>query len=443
MNRSRRVLIQIWSNLNSSYWFLPSLMCFFSFLLSFLMLYLDSLYGNSIPKSLEFLFVAEAQGARSVLSTIAGSMITVAGVTFSMTLLSVSHASSQIGPRILAGFMQDRGNQVTLGVFVSTFIYSILILKTIQGQGQDQENYNQFLPNLSISVAVVLSFLSIAVLIYFINHVSKAINMTLAVSRIGSQLSKAISKSSSNHEEATDQYQLPKDFEEKKEFLFASDKGYIKHLDHQQLKKVAAENNLLVKVLAGPGDFVCEGSTLVEVYLLKNSKDKINNKESYPQEALTNCFVWGAQKTLQQDIKFCADLLIEIAVRALSPGVNDPQTAIECMDQLKAGLVEMLKKPQLNDGYFNSENKLCLILPMISPPELIDHIFDQLRPHLKQDFIASSHLLQIFAFLKVRATEKKAKEAIVAQAQYLYDACSDSITDKRDTYLLQNLMMRV
>ena len=155
-----RYLLKILDSIRGSFWFLPSLMTILSMVLSVVAVGLDSSWGDEWVRQIPWLYLNEPDGARALLSTIAGSVITVAGVTFSMTLLSFSHASSQIGPRILSGLMEDRGNQFTLGIFISTFVFCFLVLRSVGGSlpGAGQENGNEaFVPHLSILIAITLT----------------------------------------------------------------------------------------------------------------------------------------------------------------------------------------------------------------------------------------------------------------------------------------------
>ena len=155
-----------WESLRTSFWFIPAVMTFVAIVLSFLLVYVDRRIGPE-TEVFGFIYSGGPEGARLVLSTIAGSMITVAGVTFSITIVALTLASSQFGPRLLRNFMHDTGNQVTLGTFIATFVYCLLVLRTVHTvEGED------FVPSISVAVAIFLALAGIAVLIYFIHHVS-------------------------------------------------------------------------------------------------------------------------------------------------------------------------------------------------------------------------------------------------------------------------------
>jgi uncharacterized membrane protein len=176
-------LLNVWNQVHTSFWFVPTVMAVAAALLSFLALDLDRLVGEKFAQSMGFIWSGGAQGARSLLSTIAGSMITVAGTVFSITIVALTLASSQFGPRLLRNFVRDTGNQITLGTFTATFLYCILILRTIRAQDE-----GAFVPYISVTIGVGLAVASLGVLIYFVHHVSITIQAENLIARVGREL---------------------------------------------------------------------------------------------------------------------------------------------------------------------------------------------------------------------------------------------------------------
>ena len=178
------MLRKYWDRLRSSFWFLPAIMACGAVLLAHGTVALDETGavrgGVEVPS---WVYSGGAQGASTLLGAIAGSMITIAGVVFSMTLVALSIASSQLGPRLLQGFMRDATNQVVLGTFVSTFLYCLLVLRTIR-----REIEVAFVPHMSVTLGVLLAVASVAVLIYFIHHVSVSIQADEVIARVCREL---------------------------------------------------------------------------------------------------------------------------------------------------------------------------------------------------------------------------------------------------------------
>ena len=376
----------------------------------------------------EWIFSNQPEGARAVLSTIAGSMMTVAGVTFSMTLISISFASSQIGPRVLSNFMSDRGNQVTLGTFISTFVFCLLVLRTVKGSSDSGESV-AFVPHISILIAIIFAILSIAVLIYFIHHIPQSISMTEAVDKIGDQLRKSINrlypkkigKSQKQVENVNDilgEYLY-------EDFIIAQGKGYIEYINSDFLFECCHKNDLIVEVLKRPGDYVSQKIKIAKVY----SKNKLD--EDLLIE-LRNALIWGVKRSYKQDILFPGELLVEIAARALSPGVNDPYTAIECLNQLQDGMIALMGKDIPSPYRYDRSECLRIIARPIDFREFFNKIFDSLRNYVKRDYLCTKWCLELFKNLTEIDDEKRYFKEIEGQSCILVESFKNNSGDKKD-----------
>ncbi|MBB3912672.1 putative membrane protein [Sphingomonas desiccabilis] len=182
----RAGLLRLADQLRQSYWFLPSLMALAAVLLAGGMVWLDSYEGSGWMDRLPWLYASRPSGARQLLSAIGGSMVTVAGTVFSVTIAAVVYASGQYGPRLLSNFMRDRGNQVTLGTFIATFLYCLIVLRTIRSP--EETGGAGFVPNLAVLIALLLAVCSITVLIFFIHHVPSRIHINSVIEDIGRRL---------------------------------------------------------------------------------------------------------------------------------------------------------------------------------------------------------------------------------------------------------------
>lgn len=174
-------LANLWESLRTSYWFVPTLMTAGGVALSFASVHLDERVNYKWVRTVGWIWAGGAEGARQVLSTIAGSMITVAGVAFSITIVALTLASNQFGPRLLRNFVRDAGNQIVLGTFIATFVYCLLVLRTVRG-----EDDTEFVPYVSVTLGVAFALTSLGVLIYFIHHVAISIqaeNLIASVAR--------------------------------------------------------------------------------------------------------------------------------------------------------------------------------------------------------------------------------------------------------------------
>ncbi|MBD1916608.1 MULTISPECIES: DUF2254 domain-containing protein [Cyanophyceae] len=383
-------LSKFWDNLRSSYWFLPTLMAVGAIALAFGLLSIDR--SSSIDISaLSWIYQGGADGARAVLSVIAGSMVTVAATAFSITIVALQLASSHFGPRLLRNFMQDQGNQLVLGTFIATFIYCLLVLRTIRG-----EDYQLFVPQLSVTVGVLLAMASIGVLIYFIHHASTIIQVSHVIADVSHDLEQVTNRlfpEALGHE--LDQpdagsKDMPTDFETTAGPVWAKKTGYLQGIEDDTLMQVACDQNLLLQVNAYPGAFIIEGSPLVMAYPASRITPSVGDR-------INQAFVMGRDLTKQQNVAFPIEQLVEIALRALSPAINDPFTAIRCIDRLAAGLARLAERELPSPYRYDQSHTLRVIAAPVKFETLADIAFSQIRQYGSSDTVVIGRLLAAIA----------------------------------------------
>lgn len=396
----RARLLRFANELGESYWFVPTVMAIAALLLAGAMVWLDSHHMATWMDRLPWLYAARPSGARSLLSSIGGSMIGVAGTTFSVTIAAVVYASGQYGPRLLSNFMSDRGNQVTLGTFIATFLYSLIVLRTIRSP-DDAAGEAAFVPQLAVLVGLLLVLCSIAVLIYFIHHVPSRIHINSVIERIGNRLLREIEHrfpDSIGHpsRQAKDRPGIPAAFTSaatptmlhQRKCIPASETGYVQLIDTDALLEITSERDLIIRLQYQPGDFVHRGSTLIEAWPAERVDDDTI-------EALRDTFAAGSRRTALQDLRFLIDELVEIAARALSPGVNDPFTANSCLDWLGAALADLggrdlPERLRVDDG-----GKPRVITHPVTFTGFVDRAFGALAQYASADMIAGQRFLAV------------------------------------------------
>ena len=325
-------LATFWEELRESYWGVPSVMAALSIGLAFATVAVDRAIQDRWVREAEWLYTGGPEGARAVLATVAGSMITVAGVAFSVLIVALSLASSQFGPRLLRTFMRDRGHQLVLGTFTATFLYCLLVLRTVRDL-DDRE----FVPNMSVTVAVLLAVCSLGVLIYFIHHAAVSIQASHVIAEVGGELHACIDRlfpeelGQETRGAEPEEDAVPASFEREARPVAAAGDGYVQAVENDQLLKLAAEHDLLVRLARRPGHFVVKGSSLAHVWPGERLNEALAGR-------LRATFQLGPRPTPTQDVEFAVEQLVEVAVRALSAGVNDPFTATTCVDRLGAAL---------------------------------------------------------------------------------------------------------
>jgi len=331
-------LVAAWDRLRESFWFLPALMAAGAIALSFGLTSLDAVVEDRTYRRLDWIYLFGAEGARAILSAIASSMITVAGLTFSITMLTLQLASSQFGPRLLRNFLRDRGNQLVLGTFIATFLYCLLVLRTVKGvEG------SSFVPHISVAVGILMSIASLAVLIYFIHHTAHSIRVETILASLADETGAAIERLFPEK-----LGQEPPDAPEPERSITPADaatarlirperSGYVQMVDGDALMNRAVELDIVVYLAVGPGAFVTPDDVLMTVA----PGARIDEAAA---DGLRAALVIGAERTPTQDLAFSLRRIVEIAQRALSPSVNDPTTAIYCIDRLGEALARLAER---------------------------------------------------------------------------------------------------
>ena len=401
--------------IRASYWFVPSVMVVLAIALGALMVWLDAGPAATFFDDLSWYQKSKPEGAREVLSTIAGSMITVAGVVFSITIVAISFAANQYGPRILTNFMGDRGNQVTLGTFVATFTYSVVVLRTIHAGDTD------FVPQLAVLVAMILALCSIAVLIYFIHHVPESIHINTVTARIGRQLIKSItaqSPSGAKHRSVNDEDES-KRLEQAAQALFGAPvaavrsdtDGYLQLIDEDMLVDIACEHDVVFRLERATGEFVFTGQAIASV-------SSGPTEEQVCADARRSWSI-GKKRTPEQDLLFLIDELVEIAARALSAGVNDPHTANTCVDWLTAAAAQLARGWNPSRFRCDRNGHLQVVLPDADFRTQIDRGFGQVRPYLAGDVNATTHALSAIESLAAVCHTDDQREVLIEQVDAL------------------------
>ncbi|MBD3885332.1 DUF2254 domain-containing protein [Phormidium tenue FACHB-886] len=387
-------LSKLWNSLHSSFWFVPTLMVVLAIGLSFITIAIDQSRETNIIGELGWAYSLGPNGSRAILSAIAGSMVSVATTAFSITIVALQLASSQFGPRLLRNFMQDTGNQVVLGTFISTFVYSLMVLRTINGVEE-----NEFVPHSAVTCGIGLAIASIGVLIYFIHHSASSIQVDQVIKKVGCDLDNAIDRlfpekigRSAPKQQEQSIANIPLEFDRVSCSIKAGNSGYVQAIDDNRLMQIATDKNLLLRVQQRPGRFVVKGSELVRVF----PEEKVNKQLT---AQINNAFVLGSQRTEQQDIEFSIDQLVEIAVRALSPGINDPFTAIRCIDQLNAALCHFAQREIPSPYRYDHNNQLRVIAEPITFAEVTDAAFNQIRQYGQSSVAVTIRLLEAIAVI--------------------------------------------
>ena len=358
-----------------------------------------------------WIWAGGASGARNVLATIASSTITVAGVVFSITIVTLTLASSQFGPRLLRNFMNDRGTELVLGVFVATFLYCLLVLRAIRGTDQVT-----VVPFLSVTCGVVLAVASVGFLIFFIHHISTSIIAENVIGRVAADLHANIDRVFPDRLDplsphpAAEERELPSALQENAEPVFSKASGYIQAIAMENLLALAEEKDPSVRLLRRPGNFVAEGSTLAEVAPRERLNDGV-------RESILGAVFFGRDRTPTQDIEYSLDQLVEVAVRALSPGVNDPFTAITCSEWLGAALIQIGNRKIPSRWKYDQAGHLRVVTGATDFEGIANSALNQVRQYGASSVAVTVRLLDILSRIGPRLVRPDDRDVLLSHAR--------------------------
>ena len=416
MNKLR----QLFSDIRSSFWFVPSLVVAGSIAIASALIQADTAWGDHWLAQWPRLFGTGAEGARQMLSTLAGSMMSVMGITFSMTLVALTLASSQYTSRILRNFMRSGVTQGTLGIFAGIFTYCLIVLRSIRG------GEAEFVPSLTVFFAFVLALGSVVVLIFFIHHIASSIQASSIIASITQETIDAIDGLfPEDIGNGPDEEQALQHLGEGSwRAVPAETSGYLQSVDSDALLRLSRDRKTVLRMERGVGDFVVQSSALASLAL-----------EDPPDQetiaALNASFSIGRQRTVAQDPAFGIRQIVDIALKALSPGVNDTSTAVICIDYLTAilALAAPRKFPR-SRLYEEGELRMIAIAPTFE--SLLAESLDQIRGSAAGNAGIMARMLGGLEILADLTVSPRRRRAIHDQVQWLAELAGRTIESKHD-----------
>ncbi|UCF90195.1 MAG: DUF2254 domain-containing protein [Desulfobacterales bacterium] len=421
-------LFNLWYRLRSSFWFLPALMTVLVIGLFFTNQAMDEFLRHSPLTERWWVYTGGPAGARSVLSTIAASMITVAGVVFSITIVVLTLASSQFGPRLIKNFMQVRVYQIVLGTFVATFIYCILVLQTIRDFAD-----MVYVPVISFFFGLLLAILNLGLLIFFIHSVSESIQADNIIAKVFRDLHEATDRifpDKLGHDDLIRSEQkreadMPPEFHHQAAEVMAENSGYLQVVDNDGLMRIAVEEDLLIHLDHRPGDFITRGHILVKIWPGERAGETLAPK-------INSVFILGAVRTLEQDVEFAINQMVEVAVRALSPGVNDPFTALTCIDWLGVALSRLAGRRLPSSHRYDDEDRLRVIAKPFDFEGITDAAFNLIRQNALASVAVTIHLLETITTVAARVRGSDARGVLLRHAAMIYRGGKDQAWSEGD-----------
>ncbi len=421
-------LRKLWDSLQSSYWFLPLVMMSFALILWWGTGSLDNILSARDKKTIAWLYISNADTMRTLLLSIAVAIIGVVGVVFTIIMVPLSIAASQFGPRLLRTFLRDTGTQVTLGIFNATFIFCMAVLLQLS------DDVKQPLPQISVNVALLLGLISFGMLIYFISHIAVSLQAPVVVARVSKELHAAISHDIPDNAGSicvspnAKKSNLRPDPDVTHKIIVANQSGYLQVRDDEALLHLATKHNLIIQVLNEPGDFVVKDTPLVKLW----PEDKAKNIV----KTIHNAFVIGVQRTLVQDVTFGINELVEVSLRALSPAINDPFTAVTCLDWIGSALCGLCTRNFPMPELLDKEGNLRVIRNPVTFTILTDAAFHQIREYGRTSRAVTIRIMDTIKLVAGCTTTAEQRSILLYHAALVEAGCHIGLPEAADRQVI-------
>lgn len=371
----RTICLHLWSRLRTSFWFVPGGLVLLAAATGYAAIAVDRQIEDQLLSSLPSLRDVSAAGVRSLLSTAATSVLTLTGVTFSATLVALTLASSQYGGRLLRNFIRSVPNQLTLGVLLGTFVLCLIILRSVRSVAD-----GEFIPHVAALLAFASTLGSLAMFIYFIHHIAVSLQADHIVAQVYGELECAIedhfpdARPDGEEEREAGEDKLGWESLDAETALTATRSGYVQAVDASGLLEICERHDLRCRVIRRPGQFVQEGSRMLAI-----GGEKASGIDGATRSELLNKVIVGRVRTAEQDFEFCLRQLVEVALRALSPGINDPYTAMNCIDFLGAGIARAAKRSLPERVFYGGDGTPRVQVRPVVFTDLLETAFNQIR----------------------------------------------------------------
>ena len=358
---------------------------------------------------------ADPQVSQVILAGIAASIMTVVSIVFAILLMTLTLASMQFSPRIIVSFSRDRVTQWTLGIFLGTFLYCMAALPAARSLP------TPFAPVGTVLGAMVLALICVGLLLFFIHHISQAISVNHIVNRIAEETEAMI-------DEIMPWPHLPDHLKDAEPLrpnpsevaVLSHDSGYIRFVDTQRLVAIAKHYHVTIRVLRRVGHFVPEGIPLLMV-----SKGSRLSPDGSAE--LLAAFDFGPTRTLQQDVEFGVLQIVDVALKAISPAVNDPTTAINCIDQLSRILIRFASREPPEDLLYDPPGIVRASIAWIRFERLLEAAFEQIRMYSKTDVAVSLRLLRAFGDIAASTPDPEFRRILAERGMRTVAGCAEKL----------------
>lgn len=415
MGRLRAFLISI----PQRFWFVPALFITAAIVLAQILVAADK-SALELPGFVKnFLFATGVDGARALLSAVA-AFLGVAGTAFSITISVVSTASTTYGPRLVRNFMRNRDNQVVLGVLTATFVYTLLVLRTIRSQSDDGA---AFVPHLAVNAAIVLGVIDVFLFVWFIHHIASSVQVETIADGARRDFQRAVGHNWLDPDgDRHDRFDAPT---EGGAIVASPVAGYLTHVDRMMLADDAANADVSVRLLKRVGDQVVKGEPIAQIWPAERGESMEANLRDHLHTA--------SSRSTDQDVRFAQQQIVELAVRAMSPGTNDPYTAVNAIQQVASGVLTVVGREEGANVIVDDAGAPRLYLRPVKIQEIVDTPFDHVRPFSLTTRIVLEALVDLAARIRVAAVDP---EVAQRAERHVDTILKEAQLDERDSELL-------
>lgn len=423
----------VWTRTRDSLWFLPGVLTLAGAALAIGVTQAEErgVFDTELLRS--WVFGGAVDGARGVLGAIAGGLITVTGVVFSVTIVALQLASSQFTPRVLRNFTADRGNQLVLGVFIGTFTYTLLVLRTIRSADDGEE---PFVPRVGVTLAVVLVLVAIGFLIFYINHSARSIQVAAILERVARRTIGDVHRLFPEQVGHADDSEPPdpRPVDQSSATVTADAAGYLQAVDGRNLFDLGKGRRLVIAMEPHVGDFVLPGQPLATVSPSEEVDEEVCG-------AVRKAFLLGPERSPEQDVEFGIVEVSDIGIKALSPGINDPTTAHRCIDRLSEILLELGTRVPPSP-WRTEEGQVHYLARHPTFERAVGLAFDQIRFFGASNPGIAGKLLEALSRLASLVPPGR-RPVLLAQARAVLDAARTRIESTVDREALEALAERL
>ncbi|MBW3596843.1 MAG: DUF2254 domain-containing protein [Planctomycetes bacterium] len=429
-------LLGWWDSLRSSFWFLPGLMIAGGLAMGVAFPMLDEAINEKTFENWPW-FQITPEAGRATLAAIAGAMFTVTGVVFSITLVTVSVATSQFGSRLLRTFAADNVPQISIGLLLATSLYCLVVLRRVGAS-----DAGLLTPNLSVYVGVIGAIASMGVLIFLIHHIAQLVQAPHIVALVAGDIDRALERlfpESLKNADFDQESPAPTDAETVQRRLAALEEpggriraardGYVEAVHLGGLMEAAKKHDVVLRLELRPGDFAIAGAVLATVWPAEGAEAA--------EDDVRGAVLIGLRRTSQQDVICPIEDMVEIAVRALSPGINAPFTAIACIDRLAAALGKLAQRRIPSPYRFDRGGCLRVIAPSVDFPQALEAAFRQIHYYGRNDLSINVRLLDALAVIGALADRQGDRQALLQFAERIQRNCDAGLDDGDDQQTLR------